>query len=309
MLRLLSLRRFRLSASSVGALFIFASLSVTAEEACPSTAALLGAWTAKGAEIQASFESDRVVLQEKGLLRAASILRREPCKLVVRDQGLLSTWTLKGDAHSLRLDRGKDAIVLDRLSQVPPSLDISPLPLPPAGPVPPEKVKEIATELRARDDRDQEAARSNKDHRPAIIADNLRYLREVVALYGWIDIPRFGKSAAAAAVFIAKHANDIRLMQDALPIAERDAKENGGGKEIISVLVDDLLITLGHKQKYGTQVDKDEHGQAYVIPVEDPAKVDEYRKALGIPPWSDYLKKLSQALLNGAPIRIPGPEE
>jgi hypothetical protein len=308
MLRPLFLRLFRLSASAVGALLVFASLSVSAEESCPSTAALLGAWTAKGAEIQVSFESDRVVLQEKGLLRAASILRREPCKLVVRDQGLRATWTLKGDEHALRLDRGKGTLDLGHLPQVPPSLDISPLPLPPAGPVPPDKVKEIAMELRARDDREQ-AARSNKAQREAVVADNLHYLREVVERYGWIDIPRFGKSAAAAAVFIAKHGNDIRLMQDALPIAERDARENGGGKEIVSVLVDDFLITLGHKQKYGTQVDKDEHGQAYVIPVEDPAKVDEYRKELGIPPWSDYLKKLSQALLNGAPIRIPGPEE
>ncbi|HET9212593.1 MAG TPA: DUF6624 domain-containing protein, partial [Thermoanaerobaculia bacterium] len=95
----------------------------------------------------------------------------------------------------------------------------------------------------------------------------------------------------------------------ALPIAEKDARENGGGKEIVAVLVDDLLITLGHKQKYGTQVDKDEHGQAYLIPVEDPAKVDVYRKELGLPPLADYLEKLSKALLNGAPVRIPGPEE
>src|SRR3954452_17620212 len=301
-------RVFRPTTILVGALFLAASLPVYAEESCPSSAALLGAWAAQGSETQASFESDRVVLRENGLLRAASILRREPCKLVVRDQGLLATWSLKGDAHTLRLDRGKDAIIFDRLPQVPPTLDISPLPLPAPGPVPPEKVKEIAAELRARDDREQ-AARSNKDQRAAIVADNIRYLREVVERYGWIDIPRFGKAAAAAAVFMAKHANDIRLMQDALPIAERDARENGGGKEIVAVLVDDFLITMGHKQKYGTQVDKDEHGQAYVIPVENPAKVDEYRKELGIPPWSDYLQKLSKALLNGAPIRIPGPEE
>ena len=98
-------------------------------------------------------------------------------------------------------------------------------------------------------------------------------------------------------------------MQDALPIAERDAKENGGGKEIVSVLVDEVLITTGHKQKYGTQIDEDEHGRPFVIPVEDPAKVDQYRKELGILPWADYLKKASQALYHGTPIRIPGPEE
>jgi hypothetical protein len=299
---------FRAVAYAIAALLLFPGLPLQAEESCPSSSALQGAWTAQGGEIQASFEPERVVLREKGLLRAASILRREPCKLVVRDQGLRVTWTLKGDAHSLRLDRGKDAITFDRLPQVPPTLDISPLPLPSPGPVPPDKVKEIAAELRARDDRDQ-ATRSSKEQRAAVIADNIHYLREVVERYGWIDIPRFGKAAAAAAVFAAKHANDIRLEQVALPIAEKDARENGGGKEIVAVLVDDLLITLGQKQKYGTQVDKDEHGQAYLIPVEDPAKVDAYRKELGLPPLADYLNKLSKALLNGAPVRIPGQEE
>jgi hypothetical protein len=191
-----SAKRLRLATFVVAALLVSVSPSVRAEESCPSSVALLGAWTAQGGEIQASFEADRVVLREKGLLRAASILRRESCKIVVRDQGLLATWTLKGDAHSLRLDRGKDTVAFDRLPQVPPALDISPLPLPPPGPVPADKVKEIAAELRTRDDRDQ-ATRSNEKERAAVIADNIRYLREVVGRYGWIDIPRFEERPSA----------------------------------------------------------------------------------------------------------------
>jgi len=298
--------RLRLAAALMGALLLLGP--VGAEESCPPAAALQGAWAEHGGESQLRFEGDRVVLWEKGVLRAASILRREPCRLVVRDQGVLSTWTLKGDEHALHLDRGKGAVAIDRLPQIPATLDISPLPLPPPRPVPPDTLKAIVAELRARDDRDQ-AALADKALRATVVADNIRYLRDVVGRYGWIDIPRFGKAAAAAAIFIAKHADDVRLMQDALPIAERDAKENGGGKEIVSVLVDEVLITTGHKQKYGTQIDEDEHGRPFVIPVEDPAKVDQYRKELGILPWADYLKKASQALYHGTPIRIPGPEE
>jgi hypothetical protein len=301
--------KLRLALSALVALVVFAWLPARAEEPCPSLKVLQGAWAEHGRETQFRFEPDRVVLRENDLLRAATILHHELCKLMVRDQGVLATWILKGTQQAPQLDRGKGAVTLDHLVQVPDSLDISPLPLPPSGPVPPDKVKEIAAELRARDDRDQEAIRSKKGNRPEIVADNLHYLREVVGRYGWIDIPRFGKSAAAAAIFIAKHAGDMRLLQDALPIAERDARENGGGKEIVSVLVDDVLITTGHKQKYGTQITEDEHGKPYVIPVEDLGKVDQYRKELGIPPWSDYLKKASSALYDGIPIRIPGPEE
>ncbi len=307
--RTLTLKPLRLGTAVLCALSVFGSLPTAAKESCPSMAALQGAWTEQGGEGQLRFEPDRVVLREKGILRGASILRRESCKLVLRDDGVLATWTRKGNEHSLSLDRGKGAITLDRLPQVPSDLDISPLPVPPPGPVPPEKVKEIATELRTRDDRDQAAQRSHDPKRNAIVEDNLRYLQGVVAQYGWIDIPRFGKSAAAAAIFIAHHADAVRLTQVALPVAERDAKENGGGKEIVSVLVDELLISTGHKQRYGTQIVDDEHGKPYVLPVEDLAKVDAYRKELGILSWDDYLKKASQALYDGAPIRKPGPEE
>ncbi len=309
MTRALSPSLARLGACTLGVLLILGCLPALVRDSCPSFAALQGAWNERGNEDQLRFEPDRVVLREKGLLRAATILHREPCKLVLRDDGILATWTLKSDGRALQLARGKDSLSLDRLAEIPPSLDLKPFPLPPAAPVPAEEAKAIAKELAARSARDQAALRLGDEQRAAVLADNDRYLREVVGRYGWIDIPRFGKAGAAAAVFIAKHASDLPLLLDALPVAERDARENGGGKELVSVLVDEVLIATGHKQKYGTQIADDEQGKPYVIPVEDPAKVDEYRRELGILSWSDYLKKASKALYDGAPIRIPGPEE
>jgi len=252
-----------------------------------------------------------VVLRQDGEFRAATILSREPCKLVVRDQGLRSTWTLTGDEHALQLNEGKGALVLVPLSSIPASLDIRPFPLPPLQPVPAEKVKEITQELTSRSRRDQEAYKKPEERatRPGILAENGQYLRQVVGQYGWIDIPRFGRPAAAAAILIVKHAGDVPLMQAALPIVERDAIENGGGKELVSILVDDVLITTGHKQKYGTQIAEDGRGKPYVVPVEDPSKVDEYRKTLGILSWAEYLKRASDFYYSGAPIRLPGMDE
>jgi hypothetical protein len=283
------------------------------EHPCVSPPAPKGAWAQQGGEVKISFEAERVVLlRSEGDLRAATILGREPCKLVVRDEGLRATWSLSGDEHALRLDLGKGpALALVPLPSVPPALDMNPLPLPLVRPVPPEKVQEVSRELTAREKRDQETATKpdKKSERPAVLTENRRYLREVVGQYGWIDIPRFGRPAAAAAILIVKHGGDVPLMQAALPIVERDATENGGGKELASVLVDEVLITTGHRQKYGTQIAEDGNGKPYVVPVEDAAKVDEYRKALGIRPWSEYLKRASDALYGGAPIRMPGPDE
>jgi hypothetical protein len=298
---------WRRLARGFGALALFACLPIQAQTACPSPEALMGAWSEAGSANQVRFEPDRVILWEKDHLRVATILRKEPCKLIVRDQGVRATWTLRGTGPAPELDQGKGAVRLECLSGIPPSLDINPLPLPPPGPVPADKVKETAAELVQREGRDQAAVTKDKEKRPALLDDNLRYLREVVTRYGWIDIPRFGKPAAAAAILIVKHSSNLPLLQDALPVVERDAKEHGGGKELVSILVDDLLLDLGHKQKYGTQITDDEHGKPSVLPVEDLGKVEENRKALGILPWKDYLKEASEVLYGGQ--AIPGPEE
>ena len=276
-----------------------------------------GAWAQEGGPVRVRFEAERVVvLREAGDPRAATILDRGPCKLIVRDNGLRSTWTLRGDAHALQLDLGSlsPPLSLVPLSGGAPSdLDISPTPLPPTGPVSPGEVKAISQELTARSQRDQDAAVSRdpeqQKRRPAIVDENLRYLRDVVSRYGWVDIPRFGRPAAAAAILILKHGNDIRLMQAALPTVERDGIENGGGKELVSILVDAVLLATGHKQKYGTQLAEDGQGKPFALPVEDLAKVDEYRKTLGILSWSDYLRLASQALYNDVPIRVPRADE
>src|ERR1700761_702449 len=104
-----------------------------------SVASLQGAWAQEGGPVRIRFEADRVVILRKdGDLRAATILGREPCKLTVRDNGLRSNWTIKGDAHALLLDLGSSSPPLNLvpLSAAPAELDINPVPLPPLGPVP-----------------------------------------------------------------------------------------------------------------------------------------------------------------------------
>jgi hypothetical protein len=307
--------RLGLGAAALAALLL-GPPPVRARQGDPCAPLLQGAWAQEGGPVRVRFEAERVVLlRTAGDLRAAAILNRGPCKLTVRDNGLLSTWTIKGDARALQLDFGSSSppLSLVPFSAAPSELDISPAPLPPSGPVPPGEVKAISQELTARSQRDQDAAVSpdpqQQKTRPAIVDENLRYLREVVSRHGWVDIPRFGRPAAAAAILILKHGNDIRLMEAALPIVERDAIENGGGKELVSILVDAVLLATGHKQKYGTQLAEDGQGKPYALPVENLAKVDEYRKTLGILSWSDYLRLASQALYNGVPIRVPGADE
>jgi hypothetical protein len=303
-----SLRTF---ATGVLMLLLTAPLAWAEEHPCLTSQALNGAWSQGGDAIKILFTADRVVLRQNGAVRAATILRHEPCKLIVRDQGIISTWSISGDDRALRLKWDKETIALSPLPSAPPELDLTPLVLPAPQQLPPERVKAISAELLERTKRDQAVINdpAGSPRTAAVIAENLHYLKDLVLQLGWIDIPRFGKPAAAAAILIAKHGDYLPLMEAALPIVERDAKENGGSGEMLSVLVDGVLITLGRKQKYGTQITEDAQGRPYILPVEDPGKVDDFRKAIGILSWADYIKLASKNLYDGAPIRMPGPDE
>jgi hypothetical protein len=269
---------------------------------------LKGAWAQPGGTLKLDFEAERVVvLRKEGDLRVAGILSRGgPCQLVVRDEGFRSTWTVTGDEHALQLDLGKGpAVNLVPLAGDAASLDLTPMSLPPAAAVPPEKAKEVSAELDARLQRDQDAlAKGAKDLWPKVARENLTYLRGLAGQYGWIDTKRFGKHSAAVAIVLLKHSGDLPLMEAALPVVEHD----DNGPQIVAILTDELLIATGHRQRYGTQLGE-LAGKPCVVPIEDLPGLAERRRHLGLPPLADYLAEASKVLYDGAPIRIPGPDE
>jgi hypothetical protein len=286
-----------------------ASTEVATGNCAPAAAAPRGAWEKEGGGTQILFQDDQIVLRKAGALSVATILKREPCKLLVLYQGLQSSWKITSNQDALTL-QADEPLTLRQLSSTPSELDINLAVLPAPKAIPADEVRAVGQELVARRDKDQAAVTDPalKAKRPEIMADNLRYLREVTRRVGWIDIPRFGKPAAAAAILIAKHGSDLLLMKAALPIVERDVKENGGSGEMFSVLYDELQITLGHRQRYGTQFMPDAKGKPFVLPLEDPTKVDVYRKEIGILSFKDYLKLVSDNM-GGASIRVAGNDE
>ncbi|HEV7506776.1 MAG TPA: DUF6624 domain-containing protein [Thermoanaerobaculia bacterium] len=268
-----------------------------------------GAWEKPGGATEVLFKKDEIIIWKGGALSVARILAREPCKLQVRYQGLRSTWTLTRDHDIVQL-KADEPLTLKSLPNIPGELDLTTRVLPPEAPVSTDEVKEVEKELVRRGAMDQDALKNPalKAKWPAIMADNLQYLRDLTRRVGWIDIPRFGKRSAAAAILIAKHGQDLVLMKSALPIVERDVKKNGGSGEMFSVLYDGLQVTLGNKQRYGTQIAEDEKGRPFIMPLEDPSRVDAYRKEIGILSFKEYLK-LASDNMGGVTLRVAGDDE
>ena len=286
-------------------------LAVTQDATCAApVASLHGAWETAGQKVQVLFQNDEIILRKNGTLSVARVLSRESCKLLVRYQGLKSRWMVANGAEGTLELKTDEPLTLRPLAEVPPELDINNPKLPKPGPVAPEEAKAIEKELLVRVGKDQEVLKNPalKEKRAEVVADNHLYLVDLTRKLGWIDVPRFGKDAASAAILLAKHSGDLILLKAALPIVEEDVKHHGGPGEMFSVLYDELQIELGNKQRYGTQIDMDKDGHPFILPLEDPAKVDEYRREIGILSFEQY-RKLASDNMGGMTIRVAGADE
>src|SRR6267142_5790007 len=131
-------------------------------------------------------------------------------------------------------------------------------------------------------DRDQEVRKdpAQKALWASVDEDNRRYLLDLFREVGWPDLQRFGVRTSVYAAIFVKHLGDLSLNLAALPYIERDLKTTGEG-QIYAIVYDDTQLHLGRKQRYGTQIDEDAQGNPYVLPLEQPDKVDELLKAIG----------------------------
>lgn len=268
---------------------------------------LLGAWEEAGGT-RILIEENRIVTYQNGRQSVQSILDYESGVLAVRDQGLKTTWIVQFYGSKLRVRNSDKAYEYNRLKSVPPEVILQPFRLGAPVEISPDRGRVIQEELRGRLQKDQEVLKSGKPA-DAVLAGNLRFLKELVQEIGWIDATRFGRQASADAILIAKHGNELDLMVAILPYVEKDFKLAGDDAQMFTVLYDGLQLDLGLKQRYGTQLGVDAKGEPMVLPLENVSKTDEFRKELGLPPLSEYLEVAGKALFGGRKIRLPRPDE
>lgn len=270
-----------------------------------------GAWESESGSQRLLFEHNRIVVAEGHDLKAVRVLESKPGALVVRNEGVKETWSVSAEGGRLKLGQGTATTVYHSLATTPPELDLTPLTLGEPGSATPKEIREISDQLLQRRDRDQAVRKDPKATKEQWIAandENSAFLKSLVQRVGWIDAEHFGKPASAAAVLLAKHTSDPRLMQAILPKVEEDVKRSAISPELFSVLFDELRLSLGEKQRYGTQLLENQDGP-YVLPLEDVRKVDDFRKSIGLHPLAEYLETASKYLYDSKPIRLPREDE
>ena len=113
-------------------------------------------------------------------------------------------------------------------------------------------------------------------------------LAEIVDKHGWPGRSRAGDDGCDAAFLLAVHAiSRPDLQRRWLPLLEAAAEDGEVPRRQPAVLGDRIRFHEGRPQRFGTILDWDDSGDLTPGPVEDPERVDERRRAVGLGPLAE----------------------
>jgi hypothetical protein len=123
---------------------------------------------------------------------------------------------------------------------------------------------------------------------------NTEWLRAEIAKIGWFDIPTYGAAADDAAWLLTQHADlnpdfqrEVLAKLHALPAGSTSQKN-------LAFLHDRVAGADGKPQRYGTQGNCQPDGSWQPKPSEDPERLDERRKSLGLAPIAEHALRMRQ---------------
>jgi hypothetical protein len=229
------------------------------------------------------------------------------------------TWTLEDDVLTARYPVGDRVDRFRRLGEVPEDLKLEPFPRGERVPDAAERDALMAefrersvTDQRARlaleelesraqaegrlgtpEDyqawRDSPEVREQLDEMTAVDLENTAWLIALVQDVGWPSPERFDHFASTTAFLIVQHSGHLRLMRTALPLIEADARKDPELGQNYALLHDRLQLRLGEPQRFGSQLSRRPDGSLALERLEDPARVDAWRREMGMTSLEAYL--------------------
>ncbi len=118
-------------------------------------------------------------------------------------------------------------------------------------------------------------------------------LRAILTEHGWPGRSLVGEDGTAAAWLLLQHAILAPdLMREALPLVEGAVQIGELEPKYLALVVDRIRSLEGRPQLYGTQHDWDTEGEMSPRPIEDPERVDERRRGVGLEPLEENTHRL-----------------
>ncbi|HAS40497.1 MAG TPA: hypothetical protein DCS93_08460 [Microscillaceae bacterium] len=134
-------------------------------------------------------------------------------------------------------------------------------------------------------------------YKDSVFKAHLKRLGEIFDQYGFPGYDLAGESGSQAFWLMVQHLDEyVGFQQKVLKAMKKEVKQGNANGQNFAYLTDRVLVNTGHKQKYGTQVLYDNSvGKPYPKPLQNPKKVDEYRKAVGMESLNEYLNGVAES--------------
>ena len=124
-------------------------------------------------------------------------------------------------------------------------------------------------------------------------ARNNGRMREIVAAHGWPGRRLVGDGAGEAAWLVVQHAVlDAEFQGACLPLLEAAVAAGDAPAWQFAYLLDRVRLARGEPQVYGTQYVPGEGGGSVPWRIEDPAGVDERRRAVGLSTLAENTERI-----------------
>lgn len=120
-------------------------------------------------------------------------------------------------------------------------------------------------------------------------------LTDILDDHGWPSPADVGEQACEAAWLVLQHAIGDPPLQRRGAMLLADAVARGEASAARWAMLEDRIAVFeGRPQRYGTQLDWDEHGQLSPHTVEDPSGLDQRRAEVGLEPVQAALDRLRE---------------
>ena len=134
----------------------------------------------------------------------------------------------------------------------------------------------------------------------------------IIKQYGWLRKEMVGDEGVEAALSLIRGNRAFEFQRQIYPVVVAAAKKGYVGNNEVAWLVDSIRTSAGVPQIFGTQTKiKDE--AFYLFPLQNEAKVDEYRKLYNLPPLQNFIKYLQSTyqmvVLKSPPMPVSPPKE
>jgi hypothetical protein len=128
-----------------------------------------------------------------------------------------------------------------------------------------------------------------------------RRLKSLVKACGWPKKGVHGAHAVGDAWLLAQHA-EPEFQRAILPVIEARVKSGEAPPDHLAYLADRIAAGEGRPQLYGTQLVPDGPCSFAFLPMDDRARVEERRHAIGWPPLEEYRQTVIE---NSQPASCP----